>query len=178
MAATSWPDDWRARFAGESCLICDALGQGDSDYWIHVADGACTEVYIDRGSQIRGYSVAVWRPGHVAEPTELEPEAAGAYWQDVMAVGRAVLAAFNPLKINYFTLGNTVPHLHTHVVPRFEGDPAPGGPIAWDHVVGPGTFAEEELRSQAAALRRAGLGGRGKPHHAVGGVRHGGASTP
>jgi diadenosine tetraphosphate (Ap4A) HIT family hydrolase len=161
MATSSWPDDWEARFSGESCLICDALGRGDSDYWIHVADGACTEVYLDRGSQIRGYCLVVWRSGHVAEPTELEPETAGAYWRDVMAAGKAVTAAFDPVKVNYFTLGNTVPHLHTHVVPRFVDDPVPGGPLAWDQVVGATIFAEEELRKQAAALQQAGLGGRG-----------------
>jgi diadenosine tetraphosphate (Ap4A) HIT family hydrolase len=156
----SWPNDWDARFAGESCLICDALGQGDSDYWIHVANGVCTETYLDRHSQIRGYCLVVWRPGHVAEPTELEPEQAAAYWRDVMAAGRAVSAAFDPVKVNYFTLGNTVPHLHTHVVPRFVDDPAPGGPLSWDQVVGSSTFAEDELREQAAALQQVGLGSR------------------
>jgi hypothetical protein len=28
------------------------------------------------------------------------------------------------MKLNYFTLGNTVPHLHTHVLPRYQDDPA------------------------------------------------------
>jgi diadenosine tetraphosphate (Ap4A) HIT family hydrolase len=31
--------------------------------------------------------------------------------------------------MNYETLGNTVPHLHTHLLPRFEVDPAPGRPF-------------------------------------------------
>ena len=31
--------------------------------------------------------------------------------------------------MNYETLGNTVPHLHTHLVPRFTEDPAPGRPF-------------------------------------------------
>jgi diadenosine tetraphosphate (Ap4A) HIT family hydrolase len=30
------------------------------------------------------------------------------------------------------TLGNTVPHLHAHVLPRYQDDSAPGGPIAWE----------------------------------------------
>ncbi len=134
-------------------MICDALGQGDSDHWIHVGDGARTQVYVDRSSRIRGYCLVVWSDGHVAEPTELGPEEAGAFWQEVLAAGRAVAAVFDPMKINYFTLGNTVPHLHTHVVPRFVDDPAPAGPIPWDHVVGSPVFTEEELRDQAAALR-------------------------
>ena len=158
MTAGGWPHDWVSRVAGAACVICDALGAGDSDYWIHVADLPTTEVYLDRGSQIEGYCLVVWRPGHAAEPTELEPEAAARYWQEVMAVGRALEDGFAPLKVNYFTLGNTVPHLHTHVVPRYRDDPAPGGPLTWDQVVGEPVFTEDDLRSQAAALVRAGLG--------------------
>ncbi len=155
----AWPEDWADRFSGKKCVICDVLGGGDSDYWIHVADGACTEVYLDRSSQIAGYCLVVWRLSHVAEPTQLDPDAAGAYWREVLAAGRALIAAFGPVKVNYFTLGNTVPHLHTHIVPRYTGDPMPGGPIMWDKVVGAPLFTESELRDQAAALGQAGLHG-------------------
>jgi diadenosine tetraphosphate (Ap4A) HIT family hydrolase len=110
-------------------------------------------VYVDRSSRIQGYCLAVWSNGHVAEPTELALDAANAYWQEVLALGRAVSAAVDPVKINFFTLGNTVPHLHTHVVPRFVEDPAPGGPLSWDQVVGSPRFSERELRDQAALLR-------------------------
>jgi len=44
------------------------------------------------------------------------------YWLDVTAVARAVDAEFHPVKLNLMTLGNWVPHLHTHVVPRTKGD--------------------------------------------------------
>jgi diadenosine tetraphosphate (Ap4A) HIT family hydrolase len=154
----TWGEDWDARFTGRTCVICDALGRGDSNYWVHVADGACTEVYLDRSSRIAGYCLVVWRLGHVAEPTQLEPEAACGYWQEVLAAGRAVSAAFRPVKVNYFTLGNTVPHLHTHVVPRYESDAAPGGPLTWSQVVGDPLFDEDGLRRQASALVVAGLG--------------------
>ena len=107
-------------------------------------------MYVDRSRRIHDYSLVVWSDGHVAEPTELGPEEAGAFWQEELAAGRAVAAVFDPMKVNYFTLGNTVPHLHTHVVPRFVDDPAPAGPIPWDHVVGSPVFTEEELRDQAA----------------------------
>jgi diadenosine tetraphosphate (Ap4A) HIT family hydrolase len=158
MTKAGWGEDWEARFAGRTCVMCNSLGGGDSDHWMHVADGACTEVYLDRSSLVLGYCVVVWCLSHVAEPTQLEPEAAGAYWKEVLAAGRAVIAAFEPVKVNYFMLGNTVPHLHTHVVPRYAGDAAPGGPIPWSQVVGDPLFDEEALRIQAAALRQAGLG--------------------
>jgi diadenosine tetraphosphate (Ap4A) HIT family hydrolase len=152
-----WPEDWESRAAGAPCVMCEALEAGDAEHWVQVAAGPSTGVYLDRGSQIAGYCLVVWRLGHVVEPTDLDAEAAAHYWQEVLAAGHALVGAFAPLKVNYFTLGNTVPHLHTHVVPRYRDDPAPGGPLRWDQVVGDPVFTEEELREQAAALVRAGL---------------------
>jgi diadenosine tetraphosphate (Ap4A) HIT family hydrolase len=34
-----------------------------------------------------------------------------------------------PVKLNYDVLGNAVPHLHTHIVPRHADDPRPGWPF-------------------------------------------------
>jgi diadenosine tetraphosphate (Ap4A) HIT family hydrolase len=84
---------------------------------------------------------------------ELDPGQACGYWEEVLAVGRAVRALFDPVKLNYLTLGNTVPHLHTHVVPRYLDDPAPGGPIAWEQIFAPGPVPETDLHRQAADLR-------------------------
>jgi diadenosine tetraphosphate (Ap4A) HIT family hydrolase len=72
----------------------------------------------------------------------------------VLDVGRAVQAIFTPVKLNFLTLGNWVPHLHTHVLPRYHDDPAPGGPIEWTALLSPEPIATETLRAQAAALRR------------------------
>jgi prepilin-type processing-associated H-X9-DG protein len=74
-----------------------------------------------------GYAIVVWRDGHVVEPLDLSDEAAAAYWADVLRVGRAVREHFSPKKLNYETQGNVEPHLHTHVVPRYEDDPNPSG---------------------------------------------------
>lgn len=51
------------------------------------------------------------------------------------------------------TLGNTVPHLHTHVVPRYPNDPAPGGSIAWRDIFSPHALPDSDLHDQAAGLR-------------------------
>jgi diadenosine tetraphosphate (Ap4A) HIT family hydrolase len=43
----------------------------------------------------------------------------------MMRVGQALETVFKPLKMNFEILGNAVPHLHGHIVPRYYGDPAP-----------------------------------------------------
>jgi diadenosine tetraphosphate (Ap4A) HIT family hydrolase len=57
------------------------------------------------------------------------------------------------VKLNFLTLGNSVPHLHTHVLPRYRNDPAPGGPIAWDAIFSTDPTSAETLRDQSARLR-------------------------
>jgi diadenosine tetraphosphate (Ap4A) HIT family hydrolase len=153
MAERGWPTDWDDRMAGEGCPICGALGRGDNDFWVWVFTGEVAEVYLERRSRLPGYCIVVWRHGHVAEPDELDPDRAGRYWAEVLAAGRAVRARFEPVKMNYMTLGNTVPHLHTHVVPRYRDDPAPGGPIAWRDLFLRDPVPDSDLRSQAAGLR-------------------------
>ena len=103
--------------AGKGCPMCAALGKGDNDFWVSVSTGEVAEVHLERRSRLPGYCIVVWRHGHVAEPGDLDPLQAGRYWAEVLAAGRAVRARFKPVKLNYMTLGNTVPHLHTHVLP-------------------------------------------------------------
>lgn len=153
MAEHQWPPDWADRLAGRDCPICAGLGKGDNDFWVHVFTGEVAEVHLERRTRLPGYSIAVWRHGHIAEPTDLDPGQAGLYWQEVLAAGRAVRERFSPVKLNYMTLGNTVPHLHTHVVPRYPDDPAPGGPIAWEQIFSPDPVPDSDLHDQAASLR-------------------------
>jgi diadenosine tetraphosphate (Ap4A) HIT family hydrolase len=91
----------------------------------------------------------------VAEPTQLDEDGAAGYWRDVLTTARAIETRFDPMKINLLTLGNWVPHLHTHVVPRYRNDPAPGGPIAYEAMFGQEPTAIETLRGHVDSIRGA-----------------------
>jgi diadenosine tetraphosphate (Ap4A) HIT family hydrolase len=149
-----WPPDWNERKAGAGCPLCAALGHDDEgDHAVFVAELPSSEVRLERRSRLPGYCVVIWRHGHVAEPTQLESAAAGEYWADVLAVCGAIESEFRPVKINLLTLGNWVPHLHTHVVPRYPDDPAPGGPITWADMFNEQPTPPDLLHQQAARLR-------------------------
>ena len=60
---------------------------------------------------------------------ELNEEEAHGYWRDLLIVGRTLEDVLRPVKTNYNMLGNSVPHLHTHIVPRYADDPRPGWPF-------------------------------------------------
>jgi diadenosine tetraphosphate (Ap4A) HIT family hydrolase len=154
MPARQWPEDWAERVQGRDCPLCASLGQGDGEGWVAVGTTELVEINLERRSRLPGYCIVVWKLGHVAEPSDLRADAAAGYWFDVLRVGRAIQAVFAPIKLNYLTLGNTVPHLHTHVLPRYLDDPAPGGPIPWEAIFSDEPAPESQLRRQANALRQ------------------------
>ena len=59
---------------------------------------------------------------HVKEMTDLPVSARNDLMQVVFAVETAIRQVLNPDKINLASLGNVVPHLHWHVIPRFRED--------------------------------------------------------
>ena len=128
MTAT-WPTDWTDRISGATCEMCDSPRVDEDDYGIRIHATAYTDAILQRAAIQPGYTLVIWRGCHVVEPYELNPDEAAAYWHDVLTVARALAAHYRPIKMNYQTLGNTVPHLHTHLLPRFTEDPAPGRPF-------------------------------------------------
>ena len=65
---------------------------------------------------------------HAAEMTDLPEPEQHALMSVVLAVEGVLRAVMRPDKINLASLGNVVPHLHWHVIPRFRDDrhfPAP-----------------------------------------------------
>ena len=60
---------------------------------------------------------------HEKEMTALSEVDRTRLMEVVFAVERALRDLLNPEKINLASLGNVVPHLHWHVIPRFTDDP-------------------------------------------------------
>jgi diadenosine tetraphosphate (Ap4A) HIT family hydrolase len=59
---------------------------------------------------------------HVCEMTDLDPPALARVMAAVYAVEDALRQVLAPCKINVASLGNVTPHVHWHVIPRFEDD--------------------------------------------------------
>ena len=82
-------------------------------------DGRCRVVIADE--PFRGFCRVVWN-AHVREMTDLAPSERHHLMNIVFATEQALRALLSPHKINLASLGNVVPHLHWHVIPRFEDD--------------------------------------------------------
>ncbi|WIV60708.1 HIT family protein [Amycolatopsis nalaikhensis] len=110
--------------------MCADQGSPDTGFGVRYLVGRNADAYLQRSGQVRGYSHVIWRGRHVAEVTQLSaPEAAG-FWLDVVDAARAVQAVCRPVTVNISVLGNGLPHLHAHLIPRYaDGDPRPGRPL-------------------------------------------------
>ena len=148
-----WPRNWPELIRGIGCEMCTA-GRPDADrYGIRIYEGKYSDAYLQRADVQRGYTLVIWRGRHVNEPTELDEAEAAGYWAEVLAVARALITVYQPLKMNYETLGNSLPHLHTHLVPRYTDDPRPGQPFPLSAQLPEGKIPDDRLRAEAAELR-------------------------
>jgi len=75
------------------------------------------------------------------------------YFHDMLAIARAIAAAFHPRKKNCEVLGNTVAHLHRHLFRRYDWDPNPKEPT-WATSHTPRVPGPEEYADTLAAIRR------------------------
>lgn len=153
-----WPEDFLRHRSGRGRPMCANDYAADDIGWgILLRRGEVANAYLWRSGRVRvrGYCVLIHRGApHVAEPIDLSEADAAAYWRDTLALGRALTTFHRPVKMNYSTLGNVVPHLHSHVCPRYAGDadPAPGGPLPWQFLDG-GRQDEGRLQQDTAPLR-------------------------
>jgi diadenosine tetraphosphate (Ap4A) HIT family hydrolase len=90
---------------------------------------------------------------HVCELYDLSHEEQLRFFEDMMRTGRALDRVFAPVKMNFEVLGNSVPHLHCHIKPRYYGDPAGGIPIWPDQY--PTALILSEYEERVAMIRAA-----------------------
>jgi diadenosine tetraphosphate (Ap4A) HIT family hydrolase len=138
---TAWADPaaWARMRGGEECGVCrrgvppDALAVLDVS-WVGMGEDA----------PMRGYCFLMFHPRHAVELHDLSREEGAAFMHDIQRVSRAVQLVTGAVKMNYEVHGNTVPHLHAHLFPRYVGDPFEGKPIDPRSVRGP-VYAPGEL---------------------------------
>jgi diadenosine tetraphosphate (Ap4A) HIT family hydrolase len=107
-----------------ACELCDS--PGGELLW---RDEVCRVIRVggDAGAAFPGFCRVVWK-AHVAEMSDLTVIERRHLLDVVNAVETAVRDVVRPDKINLASLGNVVPHLHWHVIPRWADDshfPAP-----------------------------------------------------
>ena len=149
-----WPENFEALRGGDGCPMCENRGQDDNAHGVRFFAGRWGDAYFGRRPVRSGYAYVIWNGRHVAEPTELDAGELAGFWADVTTAARAIECRFQPLKMNWMALGNSVPHLHVHLVPRYRSDPSPGGPIEAAAFDSDATtpLGDETMATEVAAL--------------------------
>lgn len=97
------------------CAFCD--GDGGQVLW---RNQTCRVVLVD-DARFPGFCRVVLGR-HARELTDLDPAERAEVMRVVFAVERALRDVCRPDKVNVASLGNVTPHVHWHVIPRWQTD--------------------------------------------------------
>lgn len=134
------------------CTLCETEGG------VPVWRGARCRVIRAEEAGFPAFYRLVWND-HVAEFSDLSPTDRALCMEAVTSIERALRERLQPTKINLATLGNVVPHLHWHVIARFDWDSHFPAPVWGAAVRAADVAALARLRGQLPdvdeAIRRA-----------------------
>ena len=115
----------------DACPLCaeNAVAERGDDPWA-IARLATGYVRLNPTQTYRGAAFFAAR-ACVSELYGLSRAQRTEHLVEMAEVAEALDRAFSPRKMNYEALGNSVPHLHWWLTPRYVDDPRPHAPI-WE----------------------------------------------
>jgi diadenosine tetraphosphate (Ap4A) HIT family hydrolase len=102
-----------------NCVLCKEELKPEEGQLIWRGDDC--RVILVNDPDLPGFCRVIWNR-HVAEMTDLTYGEREHLMSLVFAVEEAVRQVMHPEKINIAALGNMVPHIHWHVIPRYKDD--------------------------------------------------------
>ncbi len=142
-------DEWLRMTLPEHCPICRAApmpeGMEDlyelSNTWLNSEPKEC----------LRG-ACHVTSKHHAVELFDLSDSELLGVTREVAVYARALRTVTGAVKINYEIHGNTLPHLHVHLYPRYLDDPFAGRPIDYN-ARRTDLYGDGEYQAFVAAMR-------------------------
>jgi diadenosine tetraphosphate (Ap4A) HIT family hydrolase len=144
-------ENWARMTLRENCPACNQLPMPEG--MVDIAELPGSWLDAEPTACLKGTCCMVSK-FHAVELYDLADDELLCLMQDVARCARALKKVTNAVKINYEIHGNTVPHLHVHLFPRYMDDPFPGQPIDYRQrradIYREGEFAEfvERMRQE------------------------------
>ncbi|NVO00078.1 MAG: HIT family protein [Geobacteraceae bacterium] len=132
---------------------CPMCNKWNDEPDLRIAELEQCYVTLNRDQFFPGYCF-VFAKSHVTELFHLEKPVRSGIIEEVNRVAEALYRLFNPAKINYELLGNMVPHMHWHIVPRFTTDPLWPRPI-WSEPHEPVELDSDEYQKHIQLIQKA-----------------------
>jgi diadenosine tetraphosphate (Ap4A) HIT family hydrolase len=118
-----------------------------------LGDCGLTRAYLFEDQFFTGWTVLVMKE-HLSELFDVPKDARGMLMEEVTHVAHTLAQVFEAKKINYELLGNQVPHIHWHLIPRLKSDPDPFKPV-WCVPHEPVRLSADQLAKRVDYLRGA-----------------------
>jgi diadenosine tetraphosphate (Ap4A) HIT family hydrolase len=134
----------------EGCPMCR---RWDDDAALRVAELEHSFVVLNRDQYFPGYTL-LFTKQHATELFHLDRAVRVGLMDEVSRVAEVLFAQFLPDKINYELLGNMVPHIHWHLVPRHATEPLWPRPI-WSEPHDELLLSPAAYRERVEIIRRA-----------------------
>ena len=107
------------------CLYCQR-NELQKSLMIEMCDLNVSTLFLFKEQSHPGRCVVAYKD-HVKELFDLSEADRNAFMDDVCKAAAAIQKAFNPAKINYGAYSDKLPHLHFHIVPKYENGMSYGG---------------------------------------------------
>ncbi|MDT7043574.1 HIT family protein [Candidatus Nitronereus thalassa] len=134
----------------KNCKICEKAWPLANHF---IGALGLTDAYLFEDQFFPGWTVLVLKE-HQTELFQLTQGERGQLMEEVSLVGENLTQVYSVRKINSELLGNQVPHIHWHVVPRLIADPAPLKPV-WSVSHEPVRLTDKDLAERLRLLRGA-----------------------
>lgn len=134
-----------------NCHYC-RKGAALDVFVLEIAKLSVSTLYLFREQSHPGRVIVAYDE-HVGDITELSDEKRNALFADIARASRAVKAVFSPDKINYASFGDTLQHIHFHLVPKYKDGFEWGGVFAMNPqktIPTEGEYAEMIAKIRAA----------------------------
>jgi diadenosine tetraphosphate (Ap4A) HIT family hydrolase len=112
-----------------ACGICAMIDRIKADsFRDFIAELSSCYVILGDRQFYRGYCV-LFAKLHATELYLMPADAARLLSDEMRLVAEAIATVVKPWKMNYECLGNSEPHVHWHLLPRYETDQMRHGPV-------------------------------------------------
>lgn len=101
--------------------ICNYCSKNEAlnNLMIEIGQLRVSTLYLFREQTYRGRCIVALNE-HETEFFHLSQDKQDAYMRDVAQAAAAIEKAFQPDKVNYGAFGDTMPHVHFHIVPKYK----------------------------------------------------------
>ena len=103
----------------KKCMYCETKNERRLELMTPIANLNVSTLHLYREQSYPGRCVLVYHE-HIQKLTDLKTDEYNAFFADVSKAAHVLTKLYHPEKMNYLVLGDICPHLHLHLVPKYQ----------------------------------------------------------